>query len=487
MKMVLRLTLFIMLFLHAALYGQTTPTSTAGFTIGTNRAGITLAQAMDAAGDSVAVERAARIAQDAIHSAAILALDTSGTVAYADTARRAFTSARNDSIKVDSLNTKIRLDSLCLVNLNFSRATYSNKIWTIPNDANKAAPAYMYGGLGWNVPGSDSSGISRDSLTGRAVMALDGSAGDSAVTAVNIVVLDSTDTRTIRLRVKPRNLSTGTTYTTFYASRLDTSGTSAAGNTPTSLALLGDTLRVQMLTPAGGYIVNTKIPGIFQLNTWVDLCVLYSIGKQRVWKNTDSVYASTSTLKIMRSNRIRLGGINQSTNPKPPMAYAVVQQFRRSLTSAERLTLYNNSLRGIQPPGPSMGEVIYQAGTAPRYFTATAAETTSPGHFYAPTGSNTYRKTVPDSLDLAVGVALDSVTAGQTFRLQTGGTVRFAWYNGLITPGKGVVNDSLNAGKPAPSDSTRTNTKLMQSWGMSIDSTAIWLDIEPGSWIYRGN
>jgi len=117
-----------------------------------------------------------------------------------------------------------------------------------------------------------------------------------------------------------------------------------------------------------------------------------------------------------------------------------------------------------------------------------AGEIISPGHFYAATDSGYYHKADPAAEELAVGVGMDSVAAGSIFRLQTAGTVQFEWYRGLIMANKGVVNDSVTAGVPAPSDSTRTNTKLMQFLGLALsDSISIRLDIDPGAWIYRGN
>lgn len=478
----------------AALFGQTTPSNTAGFTIGVNRAGITLAQAQDAAGDSVAVERAARIAQDAIHSAAILALDTSGTVAYADTARRAFTSAKNDSIRVDSLYTKIRPDSSCVVDLNFSRATYSGGVWTIPNDANKAAPAYMYGGLPWGAAGSDSSGVSRDGLTGRVTANFKGSAADSLVTASNsAIILDSTDNFTIAFRYKTKILPP--VLGVIFATRLDTGYANVASNQGISIEQKQDSVLLYQRTPSNGSHSSSPRKKVLPRGEWVHFIIVRQGNSRVLYVNGDSVAGFSTTSNTRQTNRIYLGGLCTSTSFHVAGAFDGFKLYRRALTSAERLTLYNNSLRGIQPPGPSMGEVqqsVTDTASALRliiadaamdstlYIWVTAGDTTSPGCFYAP-DTSTGKFVRADSALLRrariVGVAIDSVNKDGTVRIQTAGTVSFSWWNGLLGPaGSTVVNDSIAACNPAPSDATRTNTLPMQALGIVLDSITVRLD-----------
>lgn len=114
------------------------------------------------------------------------------------------------------------------------------------------------------------------------------------------------------------------------------------------------------------------------------------------------------------------------------------------------------------------------------YIWVTAGDTTSPGCFYAPdTATGKYVRADSSLLRRAriVGVAIDSVNKDATVRIQTGGTVSFSWWNGLLGPvGSTVVNDSITACNPAPSDATRTNTLPMQALGIVLDSITVRLD-----------
>lgn len=111
----------------------------------------------------------------------------------------------------------------------------------------------------------------------------------------------------------------------------------------------------------------------------------------------------------------------------------------------------------------------------------TVNDTTSPGTFYAP-DTITGRFVRADSSLLRrarmIGVVVDSVNKGAKARIQTAGTVSFSWWNGLLGPvGSTVVNDSINASLPAPSDANRTNTLPMQALGTVLDSITIRLNI----------
>ena len=111
----------------------------------------------------------------------------------------------------------------------------------------------------------------------------------------------------------------------------------------------------------------------------------------------------------------------------------------------------------------------------------TVNDTTSPGTFYAP-DTITGRFVRADSSILRrariIGVVVDSVNKGAKARIQTAGTVSFSWWNGLLGPvGSTVVNDSITACNPAPSDASRTNTLPMQALGTVLDSITIRLDL----------
>lgn len=115
------------------------------------------------------------------------------------------------------------------------------------------------------------------------------------------------------------------------------------------------------------------------------------------------------------------------------------------------------------------------------YIWVTAGDTTSPGCFYAPdTATGKFVRADSSLLRRAriVGVAVDSVNKDGVVRLQTSGTVSFAWWNGLLGPvGSTVVNDSITACNPAPADASRTNTLPMQALGTVLDSITVRLNI----------
>ena len=111
----------------------------------------------------------------------------------------------------------------------------------------------------------------------------------------------------------------------------------------------------------------------------------------------------------------------------------------------------------------------------------TVNDTTSPGTFYAPdTAAGRFVRADSSLLRRAriVGVVVDSVNKGAKARIQTAGTVSFSWWNGLLGPvGSTVVNDSITACNPAPSDATRTNTLPMQALGFVVDSITVRLHL----------
>jgi hypothetical protein len=111
----------------------------------------------------------------------------------------------------------------------------------------------------------------------------------------------------------------------------------------------------------------------------------------------------------------------------------------------------------------------------------TAGDTTSPGLFYAPdTSTGKFVRADSSLLRRAciVGVAVDSINKDGVVRIQTGGTVSFAWWAGLLGGvGTTAVNDSVDASKPAPADASRTNTLPMQALGTALDSITIRLNI----------
>lgn len=239
-----------------------------------------------------------------------------------------------------------------VVDLDFSQFSYSGGVYTIRNMTNAAAPAYMYGGLEFNSVGSDSSGLSRDPHTGRVVLAFDKSTADSAVTAISpaSILLDSTDNFTAVVLYKPGALTWTTAGTNhFLTLRLDTSYVDVSGNGAVQIGQRADSLYIYFQTPGGSSVGQTiKKPGVFTALREYHIVAMRSGTKRIVYVDNDSVWAAIIATNLMRVNRLRISGYrNTNTNNVAFGKIRSLALYRRALSSAERLTLYNNSLRGI--------------------------------------------------------------------------------------------------------------------------------------------
>lgn len=111
-----------------------------------------------------------------------------------------------------------------------------------------------------------------------------------------------------------------------------------------------------------------------------------------------------------------------------------------------------------------------------------AGDTTSPGFFYFQAANDSCYRSHPDSLreQGVIGVAVDSVNKGAVCRFRKTGRISISWYN-FPVPGIKVVNDSVVPGGVVLTDSLRTNTKKMRTYGWTTtDSTTI--DVKVESW-----
>jgi hypothetical protein len=202
--------------------------------------------------------------------------------------------------------------------------------------ANAAAPAYMYGGLGFNSVGSDNSGLSRDPHTGRVVVNSDGTVADSTILVLPSII-DSISNSTWEFDWTPKGVvGTGRpilrlTYDTSGVSNTAwTFNTGTTGLSVANFSPLGASLSV-----ASGIAVT--------LNRQYHVKLVRNGNARVLYINNDSISSVSSSSKSMRINRVKIG-VNLAGNP---FKLSSQRLYSRALTSAERLTLYNNSLRGI--------------------------------------------------------------------------------------------------------------------------------------------
>jgi hypothetical protein len=227
-----------------------------------------------------------------------------------------------------------------VVDLDFSQFSYSGGVYTIRNLANAAAPAYMYGGLGWNVPGSDSSGVSRDGLTGRVVINTDGSYSDSAILSLPVPI-DTMTALTYCVDVKRRASSYMAGYLICLRSAANANGSAVVAY------IFQDSVGLGRISTAGVVTASNRLPNKFALHQWYHVCLVDSIFKCVLYINNDSVCGITSTTRRRAVDRVLIGSNATPSSARTCLTSVNHRLFGRKLTSAERTVLYNNSLRDI--------------------------------------------------------------------------------------------------------------------------------------------
>jgi hypothetical protein len=110
------------------------------------------------------------------------------------------------------------------------------------------------------------------------------------------------------------------------------------------------------------------------------------------------------------------------------------------------------------------------------YIWGIAGDTTWPGSFYKISTKNKWFRADTSVAVRAYGVAMDSVLKGAACRFLISGTFRKDdWPK--FPPGTTVFSDSVTAGKPNVGG--QTAPKKMQNYGVAIDSSIIFIKIDP--------